>query len=54
VKPRSIAVNGARLEVFDWGSGEPVVFIQTALMADELRPVATDPALDSYRRILYC
>jgi pimeloyl-ACP methyl ester carboxylesterase len=49
----SIAVPGARLEVFDWGSGEPVVFIQTALTADELRPLATDPALDGYRRILY-
>lgn len=48
-----IAVEGARLEVVDWGSGEPVVFIQTALTADELRPVATDPALDDHRKILY-
>lgn len=30
-----------------------MVFVQTALMADELRPVATDPALDDYRKILY-
>ena len=44
---------GARLEVFDWGSGEPVLFIQTALTADELRPLATDPGLDGYRKILY-
>jgi pimeloyl-ACP methyl ester carboxylesterase len=53
VKPHSIAVNDARLEVLNRGSGEPLVFIQTALMADELLPVAADPALDSYRRILY-
>lgn len=39
--------------MFAWGSGEPVVFIQTALTADELKPVAEDPALDGYRRILY-
>jgi pimeloyl-ACP methyl ester carboxylesterase len=39
--------------VFDWGSGEPVVFIQTALTAEELRPVATHPALDGYRKVLY-
>lgn len=53
MQPTSISVRGARLEAFDWGSGEPVVLIQTALTADELRPVATDPALDGYRRILY-
>lgn len=51
--PSSIAVQDARLEVVDWGWGEPVVFIQTALTADELRPLATDPALDDYRKILY-
>lgn len=39
--------------MFAWGSGEPVVFIQTALTADELWPLAEDPALDGYRRILY-
>ena len=49
----SVSVRGAVLELFDWGSGEPVVFIQTALAADELRPLATDPALDGYRKILY-
>ncbi len=53
MEPTTIAVREARLEVFDWGSGEPVVFIQTALTADELRPLATDPALDDYRKILY-
>lgn len=49
----SVAVQGAVLEVADWGTGEPVVFIQTALMADELLPLAARPALDGYRRILY-
>lgn len=53
MQPTSIAVRGAQLEVFDWGSGDPVVFIQTALTADELSPLATDPSLDDYRRILY-
>lgn len=53
MEPTTVAVPDARLEVSDWGSGEPVVFIQTALTADELRPVATDPALDGYRRIVY-
>jgi hypothetical protein len=48
----SVPVPGGQLEVFAWGSGEPVVFIQTALMADELRPLAEDPAWDGYRRIL--
>jgi len=53
VESRSVAVRGARLAVFDWGSGEPVLFVQTALTADELRPLATHPALDGYRKILY-
>jgi pimeloyl-ACP methyl ester carboxylesterase len=53
MNPRNIAVHDVRLEVLDWGTGEPVVFIQTALMADELGPVATDPALDDYRKVVY-
>lgn len=53
VQVSSIAVPDARLEVLDWGAGEPVVFIQTALTADELRPVAADPVLDDHRKILY-
>lgn len=53
MESRSVAVQGAQLEVFEWGSGEPVLFIQTALTADELRPLATDPALDGYRKILF-
>lgn len=53
MESRPLAVRGAKLEVFDWGSGEPVLFIQTALTADELRPLATDAALGGYRKILY-
>ena len=53
MESRSVAVPGARLEVLDWGSGEPVLFVQTALTADELRPLATDPALGGYRKILF-
>lgn len=49
----TVLVPGGQLEVFAWGSGEPVVFIQTALTTGELRPVAEDPALDGNRRILY-
>lgn len=49
----SITVRGAHLDVFDWGAGEPVVFIQTALTADELMPLASDPALGDYHKVLY-
>jgi pimeloyl-ACP methyl ester carboxylesterase len=49
-----VSANGVDLEVVVRGSGEPVVFIQTALVADEFIPVATQPALrDSYQLILY-
>lgn len=50
---RTVRVPGARLEVLDDGAGEPVVFVQTALTADEERPVADDPALAAYRRLRY-
>lgn len=51
---RVISVNGAGLEVEEWGAGDPVVFIQTALTADEARPVAMDSALQhGYRKIVY-
>lgn len=46
------AVGAARLEVLDAGSGEPVVFVQTALTADELFPVA-DRLRDRFRTIVY-
>lgn len=50
---RQVAVEGATLEVSEWGSGEPVLLIQTALTADELLPLAREPALEGYRKILY-
>ncbi|HKA69085.1 MAG TPA: alpha/beta hydrolase [Actinomycetes bacterium] len=44
----------ATLEVDVRGSGEPVVLIQTALMADEFEPIASRPELrDEYRIVLY-
>ena len=50
----AVSVPGADLEVARWGAGEPVVFIQTALTADELQPLAEAPALeDGCRKVLY-
>jgi pimeloyl-ACP methyl ester carboxylesterase len=51
---RLIPVNGAELDVDEWGTGGPLVFIQTALTADEFRPVATEPALRrGHRKVVY-
>lgn len=51
---RLVPVQDAELEAFDRGGDEPVVFIQTALTADELRPLAHEPVLeDGYRKVLY-
>jgi pimeloyl-ACP methyl ester carboxylesterase len=51
---RRVAVDGAELEVEVEGSGEPVLLIQTALVADEFLPLASQPALrDHYRVIRY-
>jgi pimeloyl-ACP methyl ester carboxylesterase len=47
-------VDGAFLEVDVRGVGEPVLFIQTALTADELLPIAQQPVLaDRFQTILY-
>jgi pimeloyl-ACP methyl ester carboxylesterase len=52
--PRLVPVNDVELEVRDWGTGEPVILIQTALTADELLPLATRPVLrDGYRKVVY-
>lgn len=49
-----VSANGVELEVEVQGSGEPVVLIQTALVADEFGPLATEPALrDHYQVIRY-
>jgi pimeloyl-ACP methyl ester carboxylesterase len=53
VGARLVAVGDAELAVSDWGSGEPIVFLQTALVADELLPLADQPALDGFRKLLY-
>lgn len=49
-----VSVDGVRMEVEVRGSGEPILLVQTALTADELHPLAQQPALrDSYRTVLY-
>ena len=51
---RRVRVDGAELEVEIRGSGEPVVLIQTALTADELLPLASQPCLrDHYTLVHY-
>lgn len=51
---RHLELRDVTLEVNDLGSGEPVVFIQTALIADELLPLASElPLADGFRRIVY-
>lgn len=46
-------IGQARLEVREWGDGEPLVLVQTALTADELVPVAESSALEGWHRIAY-
>jgi hypothetical protein len=41
---RRVALDGAELEVEVRGTGEPVLLIQTALVADEFLPLANQPA----------
>ena len=51
---RRVAVDGVDLEVEVRGSGEPVLLVQAALVADEFLPLASQPALrDHYRVIRY-
>jgi pimeloyl-ACP methyl ester carboxylesterase len=51
---RRVALDGVELEVEVRGTGEPVLLIQTALVADEFLPLASQPALqDHYRVIRY-
>lgn len=51
---RVLEVEDTELEVAEWGSGEPVTFIQTALTADELLPLAEHPELEEgYRKVVY-
>lgn len=49
-----VSVGDVDLEVEVRGTGEPVVFIQTALTADEFLPVASQPGVrEFYQVILY-
>jgi pimeloyl-ACP methyl ester carboxylesterase len=49
-----LQVNGASLEVDIRGVGEPILFVQTALSADELLPIARRPVLaDRFQTIIY-
>lgn len=50
--PNMLTIGDARLAVFDEGTGEPVVLIQTALTADELVPMA-DGLRQELRTIVY-
>jgi hypothetical protein len=51
---RRVAVDGAALGVEVEGSGEPVLLLQTGLVADEFLPLAAEPTLrDHYRVIRY-
>lgn len=49
---RLAVAGGERFDVLDEGSGKPVVFIQTALVADELCPMASR-LRDRFRTIVY-
>jgi pimeloyl-ACP methyl ester carboxylesterase len=53
VTVKRVALGDLELEVSDWGHGEPVVFVQTALTADELLPLAKEQLLDRYRKVVY-
>jgi pimeloyl-ACP methyl ester carboxylesterase len=47
-------IDGAELEYDVSGTGEPVVFIHGAFIADSFRPLLTEPSLvDHYQLILY-
>ena len=51
---RHVVLLDATLEVDVRGSGEPIVLIQTALVADEFVPIASRPVLrDNYTIVLY-
>lgn len=43
---------GSGLEVLDLGDGDPVLMVQTGLTADELLPLARQPDLAAFRRLV--
>jgi hypothetical protein len=47
-------INGARLEIDVHGGGEPILFLPTALVADELVPIAKQAVLaDAFQTIVH-
>jgi pimeloyl-ACP methyl ester carboxylesterase len=46
-------VNGVELEYAVVGSGEPMLFIHGAHIADALQPLVAEPALERFQRIRY-
>jgi pimeloyl-ACP methyl ester carboxylesterase len=46
-------VNGVELAYEVVGSGEPMLFIHGAHLADALKPLVTEPALERFQRIRY-
>ena len=46
-------VNGAQLEYEVTGSGDPVVFVHGAHLADAHLPLVAEPALGRFTRIRY-
>jgi pimeloyl-ACP methyl ester carboxylesterase len=49
---RRVDVGAAELETWVHGIGEPLVLVPTALTADELRPLAEQPALRDHHRLV--
>jgi pimeloyl-ACP methyl ester carboxylesterase len=47
----TVGVEDGHIEVVVEGAGEPVLLIQTALLAEELRPLCWQPAFAGFRRI---
>jgi pimeloyl-ACP methyl ester carboxylesterase len=52
MRSTGVSVGDGVLEVLDFGAGDPALFIQTGLTADELLPLAAHPALDGCRRLV--
>src|SRR5262245_57409 len=48
---RTIAANGINLEYASSGSGDPVLFIHAALIADSFQPILSHPARDDRYRL---
>jgi pimeloyl-ACP methyl ester carboxylesterase len=53
LRPRTVAVNGARLAVFERDGDEPVLLLHPGFVADGLAPLFAQPALGAYRLVAY-